>query len=246
MNTPLSLFATLTASRLHFEVLGNGPLLLLLHSGGGGYTPGDWDEGCRRLARRFRLLRVERRGYGLSSPRDSFPLDFFREELRELERFLDVIHAPKRFDLLATSDGGTIAMLFAAAFPERVGRLVLEGTHAFFEASMADELLRRQKKFREKHGSPPPGTFLATMEAWFRDFRDPRWLQWDIRSEIEAIRCPTLVIQGAEDPFVDDSHSQEIARRIPGARCEILPEARHLCHRTTPERFYGLVENFLD
>lgn len=245
MNTPLSLFADLPGSRLHYEALGEGPLLLLLHSGGGGYTPGEWDEGCRRLARRFRLLRVERRGYGLSSPRDSFSRDFFREECRELELFLQAVNAPPVFDLLATSDGGTIAMHFACAFPGRVRRIVLESTHAWFEPSMAAELLRRQKKFHDKHGRPRPGTFLATMEAWFRDFRDPQWLEWDIRPEIESIRCPTLVIQGDQDPFVDAEHSREIARRIPGARCEILPDARHLCHRTAPKAFYSLVEEFL-
>lgn len=242
--TPLSLFLTVAGRRLHVESLGNGPPLLLLHSGGGGFASGHWDEGCHRLARHYRLWRYERAGYGLSSPRDGFGWNFFGEEeqvLAELRRHLGLGPGLR---MLGTSDGGTIAALHASRHPGSVAALVLEGAHGYFEESMARELVRRRARHDVKH---PPGTGDAARQGirlWFEGFRDPRWRTWSILGEVGAITCPTLVVQGGEDSFVGSDHAHRLAAAIPGARCTILPGARHLCHRSSPGEFYPLVTAF--
>ncbi len=230
---------------LHVESLGNGPPLLLLHSGGGGYSPGQWDDGCRMLARTFRLWRYERAGYGLSTPRVAFGWNFFEEEEQVLAGLRQHLGLGPDLRVLGTSDGGTIAVMHASRRPGTVAALVVEGAHGYFEESMARELLRRRARHDEKH---PPGTGNAARQGirlWFEGFRDPRWRQWSILEEAAAITCPTLVVQGEEDGFVGADHAHRLAAAIPGAACVILPGARHLCHRSSPGEFYPLVAAFL-
>lgn len=147
--------------------------------------------------------------------------------------------------LLGTSDGGTIALVFATHYPGRVSALVVEGAHGEFEPSMAAELERRYRRFREKHPEPLASAALKGARLWFEGFRDPRWRGWSILPGLAAVACPVLVIQGERDPFVGPDHAHRLGAALPRARVEILPEGRHLCHRSHPERFYPLVSHFL-
>ncbi|MCA9782844.1 MAG: alpha/beta fold hydrolase [Calditrichaeota bacterium] len=244
--TRLSVFLEVQGWRLHVEALGSGPPLLLLHSGGGGWNAGEWDEGCRQLARSHRLWRYERPGYGLSQPRDHFPRDFFDQEERLLQALRERLGLQAALPIVGTSDGGTIALLHTARRPQSVLGLVVEGAHGFFQSSMEEELERRARKLLVKY---PPGAarpvFAESMEKWFEGFRDPVWRDWSILKELGAITCPSLVVQGDQDAFVDQAHAHRLAAAIPGASCRILPDCRHLCHRSQPLAYYSLLAQFL-
>ena len=67
----------------------------------------------------------------------------------------------------------------------------------------------------------------------------------DITARIGAIRAPTLVIAGAEDPGTPPTMSAAIAATIPGARLEVIPSASHLSCIEQPEIFNRLVGDFL-
>ena len=69
--------------------------------------------------------------------------------------------------------------------------------------------------------------------------------QLDITARIGAIRTPTLVIVGAQDPGTPPAMSEVIASSIPGARLEIIPSASHLSCIEQPETFQWLVAGFL-
>jgi pimeloyl-ACP methyl ester carboxylesterase len=245
--TPLSLFLQVEGCRLHVESLGQGPPLLLLHSGGAGYESGVWDEGCRALAGHYRLWRYERAGYGLSSPRQAFGWGFFEQEERMLAALRTRLGLGPGLAVIGTSDGGTIALMHAARHPGSLAALVVEGAHGDFEPSMALELDRRYRRFLEKH----PGAAADSRPGdcrlpWFEGFRDPRWRGWTILPELAAITCPVLVVQGDQDAFVRASHAQRLAQAMPGAQAVILPQSRHLCHRSNPAAFYPLVAGFLE
>ena len=67
----------------------------------------------------------------------------------------------------------------------------------------------------------------------------------DITARIGAIRAPTLVIAGADDPGTPPPMSEVIAAAIPGARLEIIPSASHLCCIEQADIFNRLVADFL-
>ena len=68
----------------------------------------------------------------------------------------------------------------------------------------------------------------------------------DITGRLPAVRTPTLVVVGADDPGTPPAASEVIAAAIPGARLEVLPSASHLSCIEQPEIFNRLVTNFLN
>ena len=109
---------------LHYERRGSGPPLILLHGNGeeGSYFSHQMED----FSREYTVYAVDTRGHG-RSPRGTAPftLSRFAEDLRD---FLDARGIPKA-DILGFSDGGNIALLFALRWPERVGRLILNGAN---------------------------------------------------------------------------------------------------------------------
>jgi 3-oxoadipate enol-lactonase len=68
----------------------------------------------------------------------------------------------------------------------------------------------------------------------------------DITGRLPAIRTPTLVVVGAEDPGTPPPASEVIAAAIPGARLEVIASASHLSCIERPEIFNRLVTNFFN
>lgn len=151
--------------------------------------------------------------------------------------------------MLGMSEGGPVAALFAATYPERCSGLVLYGTFARFSSWLATE-----EAFAE---------FLAYIERdWgtggslpkFAPSRanDPAFRQWwgrferlgaspsaaaalmrmnsriDISDIVSTIRVPTLVIHRTGDVTINVDGGRYLARKIPGARYIELPGVDHL------------------
>jgi pimeloyl-ACP methyl ester carboxylesterase len=67
----------------------------------------------------------------------------------------------------------------------------------------------------------------------------------DLRGSLSAIRAPTLVISGREDPATPPSHGRVIVDGIPGARFELIDDAAHLANLQRPDLVTGLIERHL-
>ena len=68
---------------------------------------------------------------------------------------------------------------------------------------------------------------------------------WDPGDELAAIRAPTLVLAGSEDPVTPPAQGEAIARRIAGARLSVLAGAGHLANLEEPEAFNRLLLDHL-
>lgn len=228
------------------------PMLVLLHEGLG--STGFWKDLPELLARRHgvRVFLYDRCGYGRSDPEPlPRPLDYLdRMALVELPAVLDAAGIGRAI-LVGHSDGGTIALLFAAAFPERVEAVVAIAPHVFVEeetvagiraavaAFEAGELRRRLERF---HGARTEAVFRAWADTWL----DPGFRAWNVTDRLPCIRCPVLALQGEGDEYATAAQVQAIAAGVRGpARTVLLPGAAHVPHHQSRAATLEAIDLFL-
>ncbi len=173
------------------------------------------------------------------------------------KRILDA--APPRFNYVGLSMGGYIAFEIMRQAPERVGRLALLDTSARADVPEITELrtqriaLAETGRFDEVIETTweplvhpmfrVGGTHKAIHVAMCRDVGPEAYARQqkacrsriDSRPSLGAIRCPTLVLCGAQDEPTPPHLSDEIAAGIPGARLVKVPECGHLSTVERPE-----------
>jgi pimeloyl-ACP methyl ester carboxylesterase len=205
-------------------------------------------------------LVYDRHGYGASSPFPDTPRqpDYLEDEAHTLEQLCAHLldsRANTQAVLFGHSDGGTIALMAAALYPERVRTVVTEGAHVFVEEitlagiRAARELLRtsdlRDRLWRH-HGERTDGVTSAWIDVWL----SPSFRDWNIEALLSHIVCPTLVLQGVDDEFGSEAQVRAIVAGISGGagaavHSRLIPDARHTPHREAPQAVLSLVHAFL-
>src|SRR6478672_1449510 len=105
--------------RLHFEVLGSGPPLLILHGLFGSLE--NWRSMARRLSAEFQVFSIDQRNHGESPHSSEMTYEMMAEDVAELLRETKL----RRVNVLGHSMGGKTAMQFSLSHPEAVERLVV-------------------------------------------------------------------------------------------------------------------------
>jgi len=216
------------------------PPVLLLHSIG--TTQHVWDPQAAVLARRFRVIRPDLRGHGLSEvvPGDHSMSDFAADQLALLDALgINTAH------VVGLSIGGRIAQALAAKHPDRVASLLLldtalefppldlwqgridtvraEGTQALAAAIMPrwvvdPEAASSRGLLRMLLATSGEG--YAGAAAALRDAR--------ARDVAGRVRVPTTIVVGSRDPASPPAAAQELARSIPGAVVQEIEGASHI------------------
>ncbi len=192
---------TVNEHELYVEVSGpeHGPAIVLLHHGLGSVR--SWRSQIPAFtAAGWRTIAYDRWGYGMSSPRPSFSMPFFHDDLSDLTQLLNLLGI-NQASLVGHSDGGTIALYFAAQRNDRVRSLVTVAAHIYYEPKMEQgiEAVRlnyeHNTSLREAlariHGEKSEAVF----QAWYNGWRKPEHRRWDIRPAIRQIEAPALIIQ---------------------------------------------------
>ena len=206
-------------------------------------------------------LRLQLWTPALRTPETHTPLRWNVESLAHPDTRL-----PERFALVGSSFGSLVSLAFTLAHPERVRALVLVSPVASVHrvrrwALSLSTLARMPKPFayvfaptvaRVLGGRhlPPEGRSeivrevrrLSPMEL-LRRLKDV--LDADYLGALERLRVPTLIIHGARDTLVPLRYAQDVARRIPGARLEVLREASHLPYMCHAQAFNAFAGDFL-
>lgn len=228
----------------------DAPVLVMANSLG--TTLNMWDAQAPMLSDRFRLLRYDHRGHG-GSPVPPGPYTI--EELgRDVLALLDELGI-ERFSFCGLSVGGMVGMWVAGEAPERVDRLVLCCTSARF--APPDAWDERARTVREQGVGAIAD---AVLERWFTPaFREnrPEIVEWargmlrgtpaegyagcceairdaDLRGRLGAVRTPTLVIAGADDPAAPPEEAESIRDSIAYAHLALLEDAAHLANVEQP------------
>lgn len=236
------------------------PVIVLAHSLGQDH--GMWDAQIADLADHFRVLRYDIRGHGASAaPTGDYTIEQLGHDALALADALGL----ERFAFCGVSLGGMIAQWLAIHAPDRISAVVLANTSprpdanrmearrrtvlANGMASVVDEVMSRffsprlleaatsvvAESRRTLAATDPVG--YAGCCAAIRDL--------DLRADLNAIRCRTLVVDGTLDaslPWAD--HGRLIASGIPGAAAVHL-DAAHLSNLERPRAFSAAVLRFL-
>lgn len=215
---------------------GRGPALILLH--GNGEDGSYFSHQMEAFSDRYRVIAVDTRGHG-RTPRGEAPFTI-RQFADDLLAFMDAQGLAKA-DILGFSDGGNIALVFALAHPERVGRLILNGANLDPSGvrpgvQLPVEIGYRVARFFSRWSQKA----LARAELLGLMVNDPAIAP----EQLETLSMPVLVIAG-DDDMIRDSHTRMIASRIPGAKLAII-EGDHFIAARRPEAFNAVVAAFLD
>lgn len=229
------------------------PAIVLLHEALG--SIGQWKTFPERLAAACGLpvLIYERQGHGgsppLGPPRDP---DYLRHEAETVLPAVLAAAGIVRPVLLGHSDGATIALMFAAAFPEAaaacialaphvmVEEITLAGIRAADAEPGATALRRRLAKY---HGDKTEDLWRAWADTWL----SPGFDSCEIRAELADITAPTLAIQGAGDAYGSPAQVDEIARRVSGpVETLLLPGCGHAPHLEMSGEVLGRIQGFLE
>lgn len=229
------------------------PLVVFLHEGLGSVAM--WKDFPQRLcaAGGLRGLVFSRPGYGRSTPRaqgEVWGTDFLHRQACEvLPAFLQTVGASEPVWLLGHSDGASIALLYAAMFPERVHGLVVMAPHIFVEdvtlrsieqARTAYETTDLRQRLARYHDDAD-SAFWGWNQAWLA----PAFSAWTIEAELTAVRAPVLAVQGLDDEYGTLAQIHGIAERVRGTRLLELPACAHSPHRDQPEAVITQVLGFI-
>jgi pimeloyl-ACP methyl ester carboxylesterase len=252
-----------SGGNLHYEIAGSGEPVVLIHGGFGDRRM--WDDQFSVLARDYRVLRYDHRGFGRSPAPDTT-----YSPVRDLIQLLDRAEMD-RAHIVGNSLGGALAITFGILHPERVRSLtvVASGADGFrypqsdIEAITQVVALMRGGKQEEALTTWLGNPMLAvvntqpavkakvermvrenagiwTMAAWPQQPLTP-----PARARLGRIRIPTLVVIGDRDAPSVRMFADSTARMIPGAERVVLEGTDHLPHMERPEEFNRILVEFL-
>lgn len=214
------------------------------------YTLG-YLEATERFAR---LITFDKRGTGLSDR--SLGVGTLEDRMDDIRAVYDACGLD-RAAVVAVSEGGPLAMLFAATFPERVSHLVIYGS--FTHTTLSIERRMAWRAFLEdgwgtgvmdglivQHGDATSREALARLERYSctptmvgeKAMADA---DLDVRPALGAITAPTLVLHNGRDPFMRIGSSRAIAEAIPGARFVELSGDFHASWR--PDDYAEMIDH---
>jgi 3-oxoadipate enol-lactonase len=247
---------------IRYELAGErGPVVVLLHELGGNLE--SFDGIVPALRGRFRVLRYDQRGAGLSEKvRSEFTL---QTQVEDLEAVLAALRLPPPYHFVTVAAAAAQALLFMDRGADRVGSLVLCNPAFGVDASRAGQLEERAA-FAEREGMraalamtldrsyPPELTDRATYETYRGYYlaNDPvgfafanRVLaRYNATPLIARIKCPTMIVAGRHDAVRPPAGSEEVARKIPGARFELI-DSGHFMPVQAPGPLRDLLLDFL-
>jgi len=252
------------AARLHSIVEGppGAPAIVFLGSLGSDLAM--WEPQAEALRGEFRVVRLDTRGHGASpAPPGPYSVAGLGGDVLATLDSLGI----ERASLCGVSLGGSLAIWLAANAPERVERLVVCFSSAYYGGREA--WLERAAVVRAE-GTDAVAD--AVLSRWFTPAlaaRDPEFVarmramiattpaegyasccealaELDLRDELARIEAPTLVISGSEDPATPAEHGERIAAGVPASRFVLVSGAAHLGNLERPDVVTGLIREHLN
>ncbi|WP_206951804.1 alpha/beta fold hydrolase [Trinickia acidisoli] len=236
----------------------DAPIALFLHEGLGSIAMWrDWPQQlCDRLG--MRGLVYSRPGYGRSTPRahdDKWPVDFMSHQAYAvLPALLDTLGIDaaerQRMWLIGHSDGGSIALLYASAFPRQLRGAVVIAPHVFVEDISVRSIAQAKVAYEQTDLRQKLSRYHADVDSAFYGWNDiwlnPAFKAWNIVGELASIVCPLLAVQAHDDHYGTMAQIEAIAQAVNGAQLCKLAGGGHSPHREMGEALNETVAAFVE
>jgi 3-oxoadipate enol-lactonase len=251
--------------QMNYELTGkdDGQVVALSHSLGSSLLM--WEPQRDALEPHYRVLRYDTRGHGGSgAPKGAYTFDLLGEDAIALLDALGI----STVHWVGLSMGGMIGQQLALHYPDRLESLVLCDTAA---ALGEDAQSIWQERIDTAWGKGMEGLVDQVMERWFSASfpdRNPEMVarirkqfldtpvegyvgcgeairKLNFLDQLSAIKIPTLVMVGEDDPGTPVSFSKAIHERILKSKLVVVPSARHLSNVEQPASFNASLLEFL-
>ncbi len=250
-------------ARIHYETAGQGPAVVLIH--GWALNLREWDDQVAALKARYRVVALDRRGYGKSTGHADASAD--PGDIRSLMDTLGIGTAV----LVGHSAGAQVVLRFAQAFPERATGLVLYGAGLPPLGFPIPRSAPRPdpRPIARQYGRDSLRKFILGQPG-FTTLRTPEVearikAMWDTYNgkdlledhppsgryplpQLEAVRgwtTPVLFVTGENEEPYTSLVADSLARWMPNARRVVVPGGGHGVHFQQPERFNAALVAFL-
>lgn len=270
MTPPKTRYAKSGDVRIAYQIVGEGPFDLVFAPGFASNIDAIWEmplhaRFCSRLAAFSRLILFDKRGTGLSDRTTS--IDTLEERMDDVRAVMDAAGSA-RASLFGVSEGGPMALLFAATYPDRASALALYGSYArnsnlendayftdriesvdrlwgtgeyllkFFTPTKIGDEVARQSAARYERQMASPSSVIALLQMN---------RQIDARHVLTAIHLPTLIIHKQGDTAVNVDDGRYLAANIAGSKYVELPGTDHnpAIDPAAADRIVDEVEEFL-
>ncbi len=269
-NAAYSRFADIDGARIHYQEKGEGEPLVLIH----GYTASTfaWKDVFEPLARQFRVIAVDLKGFGFSSKPEG---DYTRRAQGDLViRLLDHLKIDRAI-LCGSSMGGEVSMNAAVRRPDRVSALILVDSGgvtvsgggsvtpgvaewpvigpviaalALTSDSLVRDGLRKSFYDDSKVTEEQVAAYYRPLKT--RGGQRAAYLARvqagidPVEPEIDKIKQPTLIVWGAEDELIPLEAGRKLNSLIAGSRLVVFDKCGHLPQAEMPERFASEVRGF--
>jgi pimeloyl-ACP methyl ester carboxylesterase len=266
--------AVIRGVEIYYKDEGSGPVLLLMH--GSSSSLRIWDTTAARLKSRYRVIRYDVGGMGLSgtvsdeAAASVTPVDIATGLLDQL--------GVKKLTFVGNSSGGTLGMFLAAQRPGMVERLILSNTPAdpvrYAHMVQPESFKQAQEEVKQSGGfqslhfwnefmqyfSGRPERISPKILGEYYDFnrripeKHPIAMTAQIADGVVAsqlmaqVTAPTLLIWGATDQLLPLAAMQSLARHLEKAQVSqiILPDVGHYPPLEVPERFTQLIAAYVE
>lgn len=231
-----------------------------------------WSPVLRRLGSRYRFIRYDGRGNGLSDW-DVGDISFADFE-QDLETVVDGLKLD-RFALFGMSQGAATALSYAARHPERVTKLILYGAYPLGRnrrSPMDSEMAKAMLTIMRQGWGDKDSAFMKAFSSVYLPDGSPEELGWfadmqrastsaenaarlrvtcdniDVMEQLPRVTVPTLVLHGRHDNVAPFDQGRLVATAISGARFVALESKNHLPIPTEPawERMMSEIEKFME
>lgn len=201
-----------------------------------------WEFQINHFARNYRVVAPDLRGHGQSdAPYTQYTMP---ELVGDLQAIAEELKLPEKFILVAHSFGGSIAVEYANAHPERLDKLVLIATAGEFPLpKLADYLLRVPASIIQPlwpYRNRWDAEFHVVKRMMANNLR--HWQGWHL---LRSITTPTLVITGERDSYFPRQVFEEVGKTIPNAEVYDVGSAKHKVQLERHQAVNRAIERFI-